>query len=181
MPKVALNGCYGEFGLSAKAKELYKEKSGKEFCSWEVDRSCPILVETIEELGTEKASGGCANLYFEEISQDAIDAKAWEIDDYDGSENVNINYEAIELYNEKIKKEEFENNLSEFLKFTLNVINDNDSTDEEKIRAMKEVMTVHNTNDPFSILGDVSNNIKYVPKFGTEYKKTSDNFCDLAT
>lgn len=180
MSKVALNGCYGGFGLSDEAKALYKKKSGKEFYSCEVDRCCPLLIETIEELGTEKASGCCSNIYFEEISQDTIDANAWEIDEYDGSETLKINYEAIELHKEKIKKEEFENNLSEFLKFTLNVINDNDSTDEEKIRAMKEAMTVRNTNNSISILGDVANNIKYVPKFGTEYKKTADNFNNLA-
>ena len=180
MSKVALNGCYGGFGLSDEAKELYEKKSGKEFDSWEIKRTCPLLIETIEELGTKKASDWCSNIYFEEISQDTIDANAWEIDEYDGSETLKINYEKIELYNEKTKKDEFENNLSEFLKFTLNVINDNDSTDEEKIKAMKEVMTVRNTNNSISILGDVANNIKYVPKFGTEYKKTADNFNNLA-
>ena len=180
MSRVALNGCFGGFGLSDEAKALYKKKSGKEFDSWYDDRKCPYLIKTIEELGTERASGWCSNIYFEEISQDTIDANAWEIDEYDGSETLKINYEKIELYNEKIKKDEFENNLSEFLKFTLNVINDNDSTDEEKIKAMKEVMTVRNTNNSISILGDVANNIKYVPKFGTEYKKTADNFNNLA-
>ena len=140
MSKVALNGCYGGFGLSEEAKELYEKKSGKKFYSWEIKRTCPYLIETIEELGTEKANACYSKIYFEEISQDAIDAEAWEIDEYDGSESIKINYEAIELYNEKIKKDKFETNLSELLKFTLNVINDNDTTDEEKISFLHDIV-----------------------------------------
>jgi hypothetical protein len=181
MPKVVLSGCFGGFRLSGKAKELYKKKSGKEFNSWEIKRTCPFLIETIKELGAKEASGFCANLYFEEISQDAIDTNAWKIDEYDGSENIKINYEAIDLYKEKNKKDKIKNNLSEFLKFTLNVINDIDTTDEEKIRALKEAMVVKNIliTDPFTILAEVTNNIKYVPKFGTEYKKAATDFADL--
>ena len=163
-----------------KLRNYTKKKSGKESWLYEVDRCCPFLIETIEELGTEKANGFCSNIYFEEINQEVIDAEAWEISEYDGFETIKINNEAVELYREKIKKEKVENSISKFLEFTLNVINDDGSTDEEKIRAMKEAMTVHNTDNPISILADIVSNINYVPKFGPEYNKAEENFDSLS-
>lgn len=180
MPLVALNDCYGGFELSEEAAALYKKKSGKEFYSFEVKRYCPFLIETIQEMGTEKASGSLSRIYLQDINKEVFDANAWEIAEYDGNEHIKINHESIELLIKKKEEQLLKNNLSEFLKFTLNVINNNDSTDEEKIRAIKDVLTVHNTDDPFRILEDAVNNIKYVPKFGTEYKKVASDFNDLA-
>lgn len=51
---------------------------------------------------------------------------------------------------------------------------------KKKIRAMKDVLTIHNTDDPFKILKDAVDNIRFVPKFGTEYKKVASDFNDLA-
>lgn len=47
------------------------------------NRSDPILVQTVEELG-EKANGSCAKLKVIEIPDDI----EWEIDEYDGMESV---------------------------------------------------------------------------------------------
>ena len=47
------------------------------------DRSDPLLIQVIEELG-EKASGRCAKLQIVEIP----DGVEWEIEEYDGNEHV---------------------------------------------------------------------------------------------
>lgn len=134
--KVAINGCYGGFGLSNEAlKKLVKLTSGGElyfykqtkydfngdineyekvsetdnnmsihpmtkdlgeitnklpndfyFSKWELekDRSNPLLIQIIEELGEEKSSGQCSALHIVEIPDDI----EYEIDDYDGMESV---------------------------------------------------------------------------------------------
>lgn len=84
MTKVVINRCYGGFGLSQKAQDLYKEKTGKqEVFDWEIDRSCPHLVQIVEVLGSE-ASARYADLKVVEIPEDI----SWYLDDYDGMEKV---------------------------------------------------------------------------------------------
>lgn len=81
--KVAINTCYGGFGLSKKAYEyLGEEWDGYGF--YDAERTNPKLIECIEALGKE-ANGSCANLYVVEIPEDATD---WRIEEYDGSESV---------------------------------------------------------------------------------------------
>ena len=82
--KIVINSCYGGFGLSEKAVELYVEKSGNvNFDEYDVKRNDPILVAVVEVLGTD-ASGGCATLKVVEIP----DGVVWGIEDYDGIEWV---------------------------------------------------------------------------------------------
>lgn len=86
--KVVINKCYGGFGLSPQAEDLYAKKSGFELddSSWDsynIDRSDKTLVEVVEELG-EKANGVCADLFVIEIP-DGID---WEVSEYDGYESI---------------------------------------------------------------------------------------------
>lgn len=111
---------------------LPKKITGKEFYSWEVSRTDKVLIDIIKRVGVKRAGDSYSRLSIEEIDQDAFDANAWEIDEYDGLESIKINHEAIELYRKKKEEQLLKNNMSEFLKFTLNVINDNNSTDEEK-------------------------------------------------
>lgn len=90
--KIVVNACYGGFGLSDKALELYYEKKGKNsvsesekeiLCDLLIDRDDPILVQVVEELG-EEANGEYASLQVIEIPDDA----KWEIMDYDGMEHI---------------------------------------------------------------------------------------------
>lgn len=87
MQRIVINKCYGGFGLSDEAMDLYKAKSGvtKGFriYDWHIKRDDPNLVEVIEELG-EKANGVCADLKIVEIPDDV----KWVIDEYDGLEQV---------------------------------------------------------------------------------------------
>ena len=82
--KVIINSCYGGFGLSDKALDMYKQLSNKsEVYSFELDRTDPILIQVVEALGAE-ADGRFAKLRIIEIPDDI----EWEVTEYDGSESV---------------------------------------------------------------------------------------------
>jgi len=82
--KVVINKCYGGFGLSEKAIELYKKLSGEQnvydFC---IPRTDKHLIEVIEQLGKD-ANNEYSNLAIVEIP----DGIEYEIDDYDGMETI---------------------------------------------------------------------------------------------
>ena len=81
---IVINSCYGGFGLSDKALDMYKQLSNKsEVYSFELDRTDPILIQVVEALGAE-ADGHFAKLRIIEIPDDI----EWEITEYDGSESV---------------------------------------------------------------------------------------------
>mgnify|MGYP000846139220 FL=1 len=84
--KIAINKCYGGFGLSEKAYEflgLEWDGYGYDFndCSKRNDLK---LIECIETLGSDKASGKYAKLNIVEIPDDV----EFEIEEYDGFEWV---------------------------------------------------------------------------------------------
>ena len=143
MTKIVYNACYGGFGLSEEACNLYLAKKGLKaypekdgattliwtipadhserikfnklhdnwinltgqqriecnqisreyiFSDYRLDRADPILVEVVEELGSEKASGMCAQLKTEELPSGTL----YRIKEYDGYESIetkhNINW-----------------------------------------------------------------------------------------
>lgn len=81
--KIAINKCWGGFGLSDKAMELYQELSGKECGYWDIERNDPFLIEVIETLG-EDANRDYSELRIVEIPDDV----QWDIHNYDGMEHV---------------------------------------------------------------------------------------------
>lgn len=96
--KVVINSCYGGFGLSKWACELYAERKGLnvgkynktwgfyeggDFYDRRIPRDDKDLVEIVESLG-RKANGSCADLRVVEIP----DGVNWEIEEYDGNEWV---------------------------------------------------------------------------------------------
>ena len=83
MNKVVINDCYGGFGLSEEANKRYAELSGKECLSWEIPRHDPNLIKVVEELGSDAASGFCANLKIVTIEENK-----YYIKEYDGLEEV---------------------------------------------------------------------------------------------
>jgi hypothetical protein len=83
MQKIIINRCYGGFGLSGKATELYKELSGKEeVYDYEISRTCPYLIKVFELLGSNETSGHYADLKLIQIPDDVV----WNIEEYDGIE-----------------------------------------------------------------------------------------------
>ena len=103
--KIVINRCFGGFGLSNEAVLLYCElaginlskhpehestlctywitDSGKLFFDYELDRTDPILIKVVEELG-EKANGLFAHLVIVEVP----DGVRWELREYDGNESI---------------------------------------------------------------------------------------------
>lgn len=83
--KVVINKCFGGYSVS---KEVY-ERMGKEWdgygYAFEGDRTNPDLIAVIEEIGSERASGTCAELRIIDIPENATD---WELDEYDGAEDI---------------------------------------------------------------------------------------------
>lgn len=107
MKKIVINNCYGGFGLSDEAVELYFKYKGWNLCkegksklftnyfiisdngerklfnSSGLERDDHTLLRVVEELG-EKANDMCASLAIVEIP----DGVEWEISEYDGLEHV---------------------------------------------------------------------------------------------
>lgn len=96
--KVVINKCYGGFGLSKEASELYAKEMGLsvgkyneswgfyengDFYDRDIPRNDSVLVSIVERLG-EKASSRYARLEVIEIP----DGVEWEIEEYDGNEWV---------------------------------------------------------------------------------------------
>lgn len=80
--KIAINTCFGGFGLSKKAA---KDLSCSTYAyNAEGMRTAPELIKLIEEKGSEYCSGPYSLLEVVEIPDD-ID---WYIDDYDGVETI---------------------------------------------------------------------------------------------
>ena len=86
MTKVVINRCFGGFGLSQEAEELFKERAGITDKHWyfsDISRDDPILVQLVEELG-QKVNTRFSDLVIVDIPDD-VD---WDVAEYDGSEWV---------------------------------------------------------------------------------------------
>lgn len=82
--QIVINSCYGGFGLSDKALELYNTLASADVqYAGDLERNDPILVHVVEMLGDE-ANRRFAKLRVVEIPDDVN----WEISDYDGCESV---------------------------------------------------------------------------------------------
>jgi len=86
MAKVIYNTCFGGFSLSQLAADLLAKRKG-----WDESDTYPMLprhdhdlVEVVEALGCETASGDYDALAIRELPDDA----RYRIDEYDGSERV---------------------------------------------------------------------------------------------
>jgi len=93
--KVAINRCWGGFGVS---KEVFKalgmkwdnygylsnEDFGIKSDNYNAYRSDPRLIEAIEKVGVSKSSGAMAKIEIVEIPDDV----KFEIENYDGQESI---------------------------------------------------------------------------------------------
>ena len=82
--KIAFCASYGGFGLSKKCKQRMKYLGYKgPYDSWRIKRHDPILIQAIEDIGLQQASGECCKLAIAVIS-----GHRYKIDEYDGCETV---------------------------------------------------------------------------------------------
>ena len=89
--KIVINKCFGGFGLSDDAIDLYKILTGtppaEDVYYWEIPRDKAILVQIVEQLG-ERANSHYGELAIVEIPDDV----EWHIHEYDGMEHVAENH-----------------------------------------------------------------------------------------
>ena len=114
--KILINDCYGGFGISLEAELLYLQKKeisyelleenfgkGKYLINGEenylhLSRTDEVLIEVVEEIGSDRASGIHAELSIEEIP----DGADYSIHEYDGTEYIDstwFTFTAEELKN----------------------------------------------------------------------------------
>ena len=91
--RVVLNCCYGGFGLSEEAISLYHHlttgisETDDRLYFFDIQRDDPILLQIIDTIGLEVASGPFCKLGIVEIPDD-IPTDGWIVMDYDGREWV---------------------------------------------------------------------------------------------
>lgn len=91
--QVVVNCCFGGFELSQCALELYHDltsgvhANGRLVCVDDIRRDDPFLLQVIERLGLEMASGPYCKLGIAEIPDD-VPVDGWIVQDYDGNEWV---------------------------------------------------------------------------------------------
>lgn len=85
MTKILYNDCFGGFGLSEEAIAEYNKRTGNDI-KWsdDIERDDPVLVAIVEEMGSGRASGGCAELRIIDLEP----GTKYYIDEYDGRESV---------------------------------------------------------------------------------------------
>lgn len=89
MAKIAINRCYGGFGLSEAGLARYVELKGlsaqeaEDLWSGDIERHDPILIRVLEEMG-EDSWGDFAEIEIEELAS----GTKYVINEYDGMENI---------------------------------------------------------------------------------------------
>ena len=102
--KLLINVCYGGYGLSNEALELWAKKKNITLTKktteygdydyyvdddtiisgYDIDRNDPTIIEVFEELGSERTSGNHAQLSLIELPDDCN----YDITEYDGWESI---------------------------------------------------------------------------------------------
>ena len=83
--KVAINRCWGGFGISSECLDIYNYLTGKKLKYYfEIERDDKSLIEAIEMLGEQEASSELGEIHIVEIP----DGTEYTIDDYDGMESI---------------------------------------------------------------------------------------------
>lgn len=97
--KIVINSCFGGFSLSKKAYEFLGLEWDDYGYAHIYNRTDPDLIRCIETLGSERASGLCAELHVIEIPDDI----EYEIHNYDGIESVHEKHRSWEYEGESWK------------------------------------------------------------------------------
>lgn len=105
-----VNNRHGGFGISAlcrtEMKNLGYNDNGHKIYNYYISRSDPVLIRAILKIGSEQASGTYAELKLYAVPW--MFRECTKIDEYDGLESLDINYDAhirklLEKYKNKIE------------------------------------------------------------------------------
>jgi hypothetical protein len=88
--KVVINECWGGFGLSDIAKDIFKARTGREF-DYMTPRDDSDLVWIVENMKSA-ANGEHAELHVIDVPYEY-----WHIDEYDGQECIYASHSPIEI------------------------------------------------------------------------------------
>lgn len=93
--KIVINTCFGGFGLSDKARAMYRWRKGiaddvRPTYADEIERDDPDLIAVVEALG-EKANTTYSELMVVEVPM-WLREKGWTIEEYDGCEHIAENH-----------------------------------------------------------------------------------------
>lgn len=136
---VLYNNCYGGFGISDKAVKEYNKRTKEKKIKDHYDlitkyksnilliRIDPLLVDIFNELGSEEFSGKSANVQIEYLPVKYKDS--FHIHEYDGMEDVYIDYRRYELKNKDV--------IDELKK----VLYDENKSDSQKVDKMKKLLS----------------------------------------
>ncbi len=86
LQRIVINTCYGGFGLSDRAIEMYRQLSGNvdnDLYFSDINRDDPYLVQIVQKLGAA-ANNDYSNLKVVEVPAGV----SWHISEYDGNEWV---------------------------------------------------------------------------------------------
>ena len=173
--KILLNGCYGGFSIDSSVLKEYNERNGTSL-SYSDDNDIRCIPEFIERVENgEKIGGYSAALYVDVIPEDALKFGAYEIEEYDGVEDLKINYDKIEKENAKIERKKTEEKFFEMLN---QILYESEIGDKEKLEYLKmmipQVIITDGTNE--KKLDDLVENLQYVPGFGEAFIESRNNF-----
>jgi hypothetical protein len=95
--EILYNDCYGGYGVSKQALQMYNDRKLAIDPSWNIiefdhylSRSDPLLIQIYKEIGKEAFSERYASVEIQEIPKKY--EKCFLIDEYDGKESVDIDY-----------------------------------------------------------------------------------------
>ena len=99
--EILYNRCFGGFGFSPEAVSEYHKRKAVDppFDQYEIERHDGVMIQIVKELGP-KANGYCAKLAIQRVPAQFV--RYYEIVEYDGSESVQIKYDAYKIDTAKL-------------------------------------------------------------------------------
>lgn len=127
MIEVMYNGCHGGFGFSQKAMDQYhylKRSANPYYIDInmrDIERTDPLMISIVKTLGHE-ANGRSSKIVIEEIPKKY--QIFYHIDEYDGQEDIHIDYQTYKLCAIKLIVESDSHNKINEIKDILDLANE---------------------------------------------------------
>ena len=170
---IVLNRCHGGFSLNDWTLDQLKTR-GKDFSPYDAsyEERMDIDLLTLIENHPEKTKSFATSLYVQQFETKYINYI--HIDEYDGCESLDINYDKYALDQEKLAKEALEKKEINFIMF-LNKTLFSDISSEKKVDALQMLFR---EGDDISTLriSELAERAETLPGFGEEFEKAKMSF-----